>query len=112
MNKIRQQKAGRQRAKRKNPRLRQHKRSVLLICMVLVVLSGVLAVSSVKLNAKNAQYKAQEEELEAQIKEEEQRAKEVKEFEEYVKTDDYIKETAKQKLGLVDPNEIIFKPSR
>ena len=62
MNKTRQQKAGRQRAKRKNPRLRQHKRSVLLICMVLVVLSGVLAVSSVKLNAKNAQYKAQEEE--------------------------------------------------
>ena len=64
MNKTRQQKAGRQRAKRKNPRLRQHKRSVLLICMVLVVLSGVLAVSSVKLNAKNAQYKAQEEGLE------------------------------------------------
>ena len=36
-----------------------------MICMVLVILSGVLAVSSVKLNAKNAQYKAQEEELEA-----------------------------------------------
>ena len=112
MNKTRQQKAGRQRAKRKNPRLRQHKRSVLLICMVLVVLSGVLAVSSVKLHAKNAQYKAQEEELEAQIKKEEQRAKEVKEVEEYVKTDDYIKDTAEEKLDLVDPNEILFRPAQ
>lgn len=83
-----------------------------MICMVLVFLSGVLAVSSLKLQAKNAQYKAQEEELQAQIKEEEKRSEEVKEYEEYVKTDDYIKETAKQKLGLVDPNEIIFKPSR
>ena len=112
MNKTRQQKAGRQRAKRKNPRLRQHKRSVLLICMVLVVLSGVLAVSSVKLNAKNAQYKAQEEELEAQIKEEEKRSEEVKEYEEYVKTDDYIKDTAEEKLDLVDPNEILFRPAQ
>ena len=51
-------------------------------------------------------------ELSSQIKEEEKRSEEVKEYEEYVKTDDYIKETAEQKLGLVDPNEIIFKPSR
>ena len=58
MNKMRQQRSVRQRPKRKNARLRQHRRSVLLICMVLVVMSGVLAVSSVKLNAKNAQYKA------------------------------------------------------
>ena len=55
--------------------------------------------------------KTPEEELERQIKEEEQRAKEVEEFEEYVKTDDYIKETAEEKLGLVDPNEIVFKPA-
>lgn len=112
MNKTREQKAGRQRERRKNPRLRQHKRSILMICAVLVVLSGVLAVGSVKLNAKNAQYKAQEEELEAQIKEEEQRSKEVKEFEEYVKTDDYIKDTAEEKLDLVDPNEILFRPAQ
>ena len=99
MNKKRQRGAGKQRAERKNPRLRQHKRSVLLICMVLVVMSGVLAVSSIKLNAKNARYKAQ-------------RAEEVEEFEEYVKTDDYIKDTAEEKLDLVDPNEILFKPAQ
>ena len=80
--------------------------------MVLVVMSGVLAVSSIKLNAKNARYKAQEEELAEQIREEEKRAEEVEEFEEYVKTDDYIKDTAEEKLDLVDPNEILFKPAQ
>lgn len=109
--KTKQQAAVKQKDRKKNARLRQHKRSVLLICMILAALSGVLAVSSIRLHAKNAQYKAQEEELERQIKEEEQRAKEVEEFEEYVKTDDYIKETAEEKLGLVDPNEIVFKPA-
>ena len=54
----------------------------------------------------------QEEELKAQIKEEEQRSKEIDKFEDYVKTDDYIKDTAEDKLGLVDPNEITFKPSK
>ena len=99
------------RKKRRKPGLRRYKRSILMICAVLICLTGVLAVSSVRLQAKNAEYKAQEEELAAQIKEEEQRAEEVEEFEEYVKTDDYIKETAEDRLNLVDPNEIIFKPS-
>ena len=39
------------------------------------------------------------------------RAEEVKAYEEYVKTDEYIKDVAEEKLGLVDPNEIIFKPA-
>ncbi len=82
-----------------------------MICAVLVCLTGALAVSSVRLQAKNAQYKAQEAELEEQIREEKERAGEIDEFEEYVKTDDYIKEMAEDKLNLVDPNEIVFKPS-
>ena len=61
---------------------------------------------------RNAQYKKQEAELEAQIKEEKKRAKEVEAYEAYVKTDDYVKEIAEEKLGLVDPNEIIFKPAK
>ena len=102
--------AGRsRRVRKKNSRLRQHRRSMLMISMVLVLLCGVLTVNSITIQAKNESYKAQEAELEAQIREEEERAKEVKEYEEYVKTDEYIKETAEDKLNLVDPNEIIFK---
>ncbi|KAA8502652.1 septum formation initiator family protein [Mediterraneibacter catenae] len=107
----RQQAAGRRQGRKNNARLRHYKRSILMICMVLAFLGGALAVGSMRLQAKNDSYKAQEEELQAQIKEEQQRSEEIDEFEEYVKTDDYIKDTAEDKLGLVDPDEIIFKPS-
>lgn len=103
---------GRKRSRRRSRGVRHHRRSIFLICMVLVFLSGALMFGSVKLQAKNAQYKEQEEELTAQIEEEQKRAEEVKEFEEYVKTDEYIKETAEDKLDLVDPNEVIFRPAQ
>ena len=86
--------------RRRSAHLHSYKKSVLMICTVLVFLSGVLAVGAVKLYAKNNAYKAQEEELAAQIKEEEKRSEEVKEYEKYVQTDEYIKETAEDKLGL------------
>ena len=54
---------------------------------------------------------AQVEEVAALIKEDEKRSEDVKEYDKYVQTDEYIKETAEDKLGLVNPNEIIFKPS-
>lgn len=112
MRKMKKTEPGRLQKRRKNARLRHYKRSILMICAVLICLSGALAVSSLSLHAKNNQYKEQEKELEAQIQAQKERSKEVDEFKEYVKTDDYIKETAEDKLGLVDPNEIIFKPAK
>ena len=99
--------AGRSKSRKTNSAWRYHKKSMMLISMILVLLVGVLAVNAVSLRSRNAQYKKQEAELEAQIKEEKKRAKEVEAYEAYVKTDDYVKEIAEEKLGLVDPNEII-----
>lgn len=75
------------------------------------MLTGVLSVNAVSLYGKKKLYSQQEAELRAQISEEQARAEEVKAYEEYVKTDEYIKDVAEEKLGLVDPNEIIFKPA-
>ena len=94
---------------RKASSLGRHKKSVLMISAVLVMLCGVLTVNSITLMAKNDSYKEQEKELRSQIDEQKERAEEIDEFEEYVKTDEYVKETAEEKLNLVDPNEIIFK---
>lgn len=44
------------------------------------------------------------------IEAEETRSEEIKEYEAYVQTDEYIRETAEDKLHLADPNEIIFRP--
>ena len=73
-------------------------------------MAAMLAVNSVNLYARNKIYKQQEAELKAQIEEQNARSEKVKEYEEYVKTDDYIKDVAEEKLGLVDPHEILFRP--
>lgn len=100
---------GRQADRKRKSRLSRYKRSILMICTVLVFLSGVLTVNSLRLQAKNAEYKEQEEQLQTQIDDAKERAEEVEEFKEYVNTDEYVRETAEDKLDLVDPNEIIFK---
>ena len=102
MNKIKQK----SQARRKKNRLRRHKASVLAVSGVLLLLVAVVTVSSISLRAKNI---AQEQELQEQIDAEEERSKEIDSLEEYVGTDEYIEQTAKDKLNLVHENEIIFK---
>ncbi len=48
-------------------------------------------------------------ELEEQIEEEKARTKEIEELSEYVGTDEYVEDVAKEKLGLIHENETIFK---
>ena len=78
---------------RKNSGLRWHKRGIVLTTLVIVLLGGMVTA-----------------ELQAQIEAEETRSEEIKEYEAYVQTDEYIRETAEDKLHLADPNEIIFRP--
>ena len=100
-------------AKKRNTRTRrrmlEHRLSILLISCVIAVLGVTLSVASISLHKKNQNYKAQETELEKQLEEEELRAEEIDELEEYVGTDEYVEDVAKDKLGLVYPNEIRFE---
>lgn len=47
--------------------------------------------------------------LKKQIDEEKARSQEIDDMEAYVGTDEYVEEIAKEKLGLVNENEIILK---
>ena len=87
----------------------QHKLSMYLIAAVIVVLGVTLSFASISLHAKNDEYKAKEADLEAQIEAEELRAEEIDDLETYVGTDEYVEDVAKEKLGLVYPNEILFE---
>ena len=95
--------------KRHRRRIQRHKRSILAISAVLVLLIAVLTVNGMTLRAKERSYQVQIAELEEQIEEEKARAKEITELEKYVGTDEYVEEVAKEKLGLVYEDEIIFK---
>lgn len=100
------QKSRRYRQKR---RIRSHKRSMVMISLVIILMGAAASVSSMTLLAKEKTYQAQEIELKEQIQEEKDRAAEIEELEKYVGTDEYVEEVAREKLGLVYKDEIIFK---
>ena len=49
--------------------------------------------------------------LAQQIEEAKQEQKELEKKEEYMQTDEYIEEIARERLGLANQNEILFKPA-
>lgn len=100
-----------QKSKKRTPknRLRHHKRSVVMISAIIVMLSVIVFTGGMSLKKRNEAYIAQEIELQALIDEEKERSAEIDELKEYVGTDEYIESVAKEKLGLVYQNEILFK---
>ena len=46
-----------------------------------------------------------------EIEKEKERSSEVEEYQEYVQSDEYVKDVAREKLGLVGPDEIVFEPA-
>ena len=82
---------------------------MLAVSAVVLLLFVVISANSVSLKAKEEHYRAQEMELEEQIEEEKARTKEIEELSEYVGTDEYVEDVAKEKLGLIHENETIFK---
>ncbi len=97
----------RRRRSRKHPQ--QYRRSVLAVCGVILLLAAVLSVNALQLRAKAREYQAQETELAEQIEEEKARSAQIDDLEEYVGTEEYVEEIARDKLGMVHENEIIFK---
>ena len=84
-----------------------------LVGVTMVVLSLAVAVhiKGIDLKEKDRSYSIREENLEAQVAKEEERAKQLEEYRVYVQTKQYIEKVAKEKLGLVNRNEILLKPS-
>ena len=88
---------------------RQNGFSVALVIMVILMLMVVVSFKRYELKQKQEEYTLKEEQLLEQIAEEEERAEEIEEYRKYTQTQKYIEEVAKEKLGLVNENEIIFK---
>lgn len=89
-------------------KLRRHLGSFAIVGVVLLLLVFV-SVASLSLRASNANKQEKIAELEAQIEAEEKKSEELEEYSKYVQTKKYAEEVAKEKLGLVHEDEIIFK---
>lgn len=94
---------------RKRRRKKQNRFGVLSISAVVLMLLVVVSIKSVELNAKNEQYIQKEAQLLKERDAQLDRQKELEEYAKYVQTKKYIEEVAKEKLGLVYDDEIIFK---
>ena len=97
------------RRKKQKRRMQRHKRSILAVSSVIILLMVVVSVNSMTLKAKEKEYKSQITELESQIDDEKARTEDIDRLEEYVGTDEYVEDVAKDKLGLIHENEIIFR---
>ena len=90
-------------ANRRSVRKRRskHKGSMKIITLIVLVLCGVFGVFTWQNTQKSEQYALVQENLQQQIDDEEENQK--------AKTDAYIEDLAREKLGLVHEDEIIFK---
>lgn len=88
---------------------KQNRFAMFLVTAIVLMLLCVVGYKSFELSQKQKEYTAREQALEEQIANEEERSKEIEEFRKYTKTKMYIAEVAKDKLGLVNDGEIIFK---
>jgi cell division protein DivIC len=77
--------------------------------LISLVLLGVLSVQMMRLYEKNQQYISQEEALQQELELQQEKQQELAEYEQYITSDEYIEEAAKEKLGMVHENEIIFR---
>ena len=61
---------------------------------------------------KDQEYMQQEASLQKQLEEETARGEQLSSYETYTKSQQYVEDTAKSKLGLAYDNEIIFKEAK
>lgn len=97
----------------RNGRKRRHRSRFGAMSVMLAVFLLLICMScmSRNLEKKNASYSEQVAQLTSKIEEESARTQEIEDLEEYMKTDEYIEDVARDKLGLVYEDETVFKPS-
>ena len=89
---------------------RQNRLGMFLVLMVVLMLLVVVSLKSAELRQKQETYAARERVLQEQIDAEKARTEEIEEYRKYTQTKKYVEEVAKDKLGLVNEGDIIYKP--
>ena len=79
------------------------------VLILVTMFCSVIGIKSISLKNKRDDYNKRIETLTQQIEAEKERTKELEEYEKYTKTVKYVEEVAKDKLGLVYEDEIVFE---
>ena len=87
----------------------QNRFSMFLVMLALLLILVAVYASSIKLQERLDTLETQSVALQAQIDAEKQRAEEIELLRKRSQTKEYYEEIAKEKLGLVNGDEIVFK---
>ena len=87
----------------------QNRFSMFLVMLALLMILVAVYVSSIKLQDRLDALEAQSALLQVQIDAEKERAEEIERLRKRSQTKEYYEEIAKEKLGLVNADEIVFK---
>lgn len=82
----------------------------LMIIIAVVAIAFFLRFRSKEIKSGNNKDREYIEQLKQEIKEEEDKKEELEQYSKYIKTKQFVELMARNKLGLVYPNEIILKP--
>ncbi len=83
--------------------------SIMTVSVIVVMLMIVVRIGSSKMELKKESYEKREAYLLEQIDAQAKRSEEIEEFGRYIQTKQYIEDVAKERLGLVYKDEIIFE---
>lgn len=83
-----------------------------IIAFVVLILFGIITYNKVGLENQYSINKNRISDLQVQIDNQKDRKKEIKEYKAYVQTPRYIKDIARDKLGLVEKDDVIFTPEK
>jgi cell division protein DivIC len=90
-------------------RRNQNNFSMFLVALVLLMIIGAVMVKGVELRQKLEDNAAREAQLLSQLETERLRTIDIEEYRKYTQTKKYYEEVAKDKLGLIYEDEILFK---
>ena len=98
------------RAVRKRKERLGNRMALVGITFVVISLAVVVNFRGAEIKEMDLAYQIRAENLSRQLEEEKERAQKLEEERIYVQTKEYIEKVAKEKLGLVNPDEILLKP--
>lgn len=93
----------------KKRRKRSGGTGMLSVAVIVLIFLGVMGVQIIRLQKQEENYRKTLLERESQLQMENERAEEITQLERYMKSLQYVEDVAKNKLGLVYDNEIIYK---
>ena len=93
-------------------RVRQSKIGLFLIFMIAAFIITASSIKNISLHNESAELAIMERALQREIEEADQKALNLENLGKYMQTKKYVEDQAKDKLGLVYPDEIVIKPSK